>query len=69
LLVDVELQLMNGMSLVERLMPERPAAKVLLVATGSGQRPTVPEASWLSTPCTREELAACVQRLLEVETK
>ena len=37
LLVDVELQLMNGMPLVERLMPERPAAKVLLVATGSGQ--------------------------------
>ncbi len=68
-LFDVELQLMNGMPLVQRLMPERPAAKVLLVATGSGQRPTVPEASWLSTPCTREELAACVQRLLEVETK
>jgi CheY-like chemotaxis protein len=69
LLVDVELQLMNGMPLVERLMPERPAAKVLLVATGSGQRPPVPEASWLPTPCTREELAARVQRLLEVETK
>jgi len=69
LLVDVELQLMNGMPLVERLIPERPAAKVLLVATGSGQRLTVPEASWLSTPCTREEMAAHVQRLLEVETK
>jgi len=68
-LVDVELQLMNGMPLVERLMPERPAAKVLLVATGSGQRPTVPEASWLPTPCTREEMAARVQWLLEVETK
>jgi CheY-like chemotaxis protein len=69
LLVDGELQLMNGMPLVERLMPERPAAKVLLVATSSGQRPSVPEASWLPIPCTREEMAAHVQRLLEVETK
>ena len=69
LLVDVRLQLMNGMPLVERLMPERPTAKVLLVATGSEQKPTVPGVSWLPTPCTREELAARVQRLLEVETQ
>jgi len=69
LLVDAELQLMNGMPLVERLMPHRPAAKVLLVSTGSAQRPAVPGASWLPTPCAREELAARVQQLLEVETK
>jgi CheY-like chemotaxis protein len=69
LLVDVELQLMNGIPLVERLMPDRPAAKVLLVSTGSAQRPAVPGASWLPTPCAREELAARVQALLEVETK
>jgi CheY-like chemotaxis protein len=69
LLVDVELQLMNGMTLVERLMAHRPAAKVLLVSTGSAQRPAIPGASWLPAPCAREELASCVQRLLEVETK
>ncbi len=69
LLVDAELQLMNGMPLVERLMPHRPDAKVLLVSTGSAQRPAVLGASWLSTPCTREELATRVQQLLEVETK
>ena len=69
LLVDVELQLMNGMPLVERLMPHRPAAKVLLVSTGSAQRPAVPGASWLPTPCAREELATRVQALLEVDTK
>jgi len=69
LLVDAELQLMNGMPLVERLMPHRPAAKVLLVSTGSAQRPAVPGASWLPTPCAREELATRVQQLLEVETK
>jgi len=67
LLVDVELRLMNGMPLVERLMPYRPAAKVLLVSIGSAQTPTIPGASWLPSPCTREELAAHVQRLLEVE--
>jgi CheY-like chemotaxis protein len=67
LLVDVALRLMNGMPLVERLMSHRPAAKVLLVSTGSAQPPTVPGASWLPTSCAREELAARVQRLLEVE--
>jgi CheY-like chemotaxis protein len=69
LLVDVELQLMNGMTLVERLMAHLPAAKVLLVSAGSAQRPAIPGASWLPAPCAREELASCVQRLLEVETK
>ena len=69
LLVDAELQLMNGMPLVERLMPNRPAAKVLLVSTGSAQRPAVQGASWLPTPCAREELATRVKQLLEVETK
>lgn len=63
-LADVELQLMNGTLLVERLMRDRPTAKVLLVSTGSPQRPTVPGASWLSTPCTREELVTRVQQLL-----
>lgn len=69
LLVDGELRLMNGLPLVERLMAQLPATKVLLVATGSAQSPTLPGASWLPTPCAREELAARVQRLLEVETK
>jgi len=69
LLVDAELQLMNGMPLVERLMPHRPDAKVLLVSTGSAQRPAVPGTSWLPTPCGREQLATRVQQLLEVETK
>lgn len=69
LLVDAELQLMNGMPLVERLMPDRPDAKVLLVSTGSAQRPAVPGTSWLPTPCGREQLATRVQQLLEVETK
>lgn len=69
LLVDAELQLMNGMPLVERLMPLRPDAKVLLVSTGSAQRPAIPGASWLPTPCAREELATRVQQLLEVKTK
>lgn len=69
LLVEVELRLMNGMPLVERLMTQRPAAKVLLVSTGSAQSPTIPGTSWLATPCAQEELAACVQRVLEVETK
>ena len=68
LLVDVEMQLMNGVPLVERLMRQRPAAKALLVSTGSGPRPTVPGVSWLPTPCAREELAARVEQLLEVET-
>jgi len=69
LLVDAELKLMNGMPLVERLMPHRPAAKVLLVSTGSAQRLAVPGASWLPTPCAREDLATRVRQLLEVETK
>lgn len=69
LLVDAELQLMNGMPLVERLMPDRPDAKVLLVSNGSAQRPAVLGASWLPTPCAREDLATRVQQLLEVETK
>ena len=60
---------MNGMPLVERLMSNRPAAKVLLVSTGSAERPAVQGASWLSTPCAREELATRVQQLLEAETK
>ena len=67
LLVDVELQLMNGVPLVERLMRQRPAAKALLVSTRSEPRPTVPGASWLPTPCAREDLAARVEQLLEVE--
>jgi CheY-like chemotaxis protein len=69
LLVDAELHLMNGMPLVERLMPHRPDAKVLLVSTDSAQRPAVPGASWLPTPCARKELATRVQQLLEAETK
>jgi len=69
LLVDVELHLMNGMPLVERLMLHRPTAKVLLVSAGSAQRPAVPGASWLPIPCAREELATRVEGLLEVETK
>jgi CheY-like chemotaxis protein len=63
-LVDVELQLMNGTPLVEWLMRHRPTAKVLLVSTGSQQSPTVPGASWLSTPCTREALATRVEQVL-----
>ena len=39
--------MMNGMPLVERLMSNRPAAKVLLVSTGSAERPAVQGASWL----------------------
>lgn len=69
LLVDAELQLMNGMPLVERLMPHRPDAKVLLVSTGPAQSPAVPGASWLPTPFAREELATRVRQLLEVEAK
>jgi CheY-like chemotaxis protein len=69
LLVDAELQLMNGMPLVERLIPHQPAAKVLLASTGSAQRLEIPGASWLPTPCTREDLATRVQQLLEVEAK
>ncbi len=68
LLVDVELKLMNGSALVERLMRQRPNAKVLLVSTDSTSKPTVPGAPWLSTPCTQEELARRVQQLLKVET-
>ena len=69
LLVDAELHLMNGVPLVERLMSYRPDAKVLLVSTDSARRPAVPGASWLPTPCAREELATRVQQLLEAETK
>jgi CheY-like chemotaxis protein len=65
LLVDEELQLMNGMPLVERLMRHQPTAKVLLVSSNSAQRPAVPGASWLSTPYVREELTTRVQQLLQ----
>jgi CheY-like chemotaxis protein len=69
LLVDGELRLMNGMPLAEQLTPLRPAAKLLLVSSGSAQRSTVPGASWLLFPCTQEDLAAHVRQVLDTETK
>lgn len=67
-LVDVELRLMNGERLVQQLVPHRPAAKVLLIPQGSVPRPTVPGASWLPTPCSREDLAMRVHQALETKT-
>jgi len=67
-LVDVELRLMNGERLVQQLVPHRPAAKVLLISQGSVPRPTVPGASWLPTPCSREDLAMGVHQALETKT-
>ena len=68
-LVDVELRLMNGEPLVQQLVSHRPAAKVLLIPQGSAPRPTVPGASWLPTPCAQEDLAVCVRRVLEAESR
>jgi len=67
-LVDVELRLMNGERLVQQLVPHRPAAKVLLISQGSVPRPMVPGASWLPTPCSREDLAMRVHQALETKT-
>ncbi len=63
LLVDAELQLMNGAPLTERLVPLRPSSKILLMANSTGPSPTT-RGALLPTPCTQEDLATRVRQVL-----
>jgi hypothetical protein len=64
-LMAAELRLMNGESLATRLAPLLPAAKLLLMSSGSTQGPGGPGVLWLTTPCTDVELMARVRQALD----
>jgi hypothetical protein len=64
-LVAAELRLMNGESLVTRLAPLLPSAKLLLMSSSSTPGPVGPGVFWLVTPCTDAELIARVRQALD----
>jgi CheY-like chemotaxis protein len=64
-LVAAELRLMNGESLVTRLAPLLPSAKLLLMSSSATPGPGGPGVRWLTTPCTDAELIARVRQVLD----
>ena len=66
-LIEVELQLMSGTSLAERLASLRPSTKLMLISGGASKTPTIPRAFSLSTPSTHEDLVASVRQVLDAD--
>jgi CheY-like chemotaxis protein len=66
-LVDVEIRLMSGAPLAERLASLRPSTKLMLISGGASKTPTTPRAISLTTPFTPEDLAARVRQALDAD--